>query len=176
MRFRSLTHLIEVVWSLVHPDRITVLGSSSLLAMDPTLGESGQPLELSYDADLLISPIDQESAAVLSEAIGEESLFSKRNGYYADILTPAIAETLPPGWESRLVSVPGSKQALALDPYDLALVKLVLGRQKDLNLLRELLVRQLLNPARLRERYLNTPARRGRAVKAGRSLGTIVEH
>jgi hypothetical protein len=47
-----------------------------------------------------------------------------------------IVETLRVGWEKRLLPVRGYDNVLALDPYDLALVKLVLGRPKDLELLR----------------------------------------
>jgi hypothetical protein len=89
-------------------------------------------------------------------------------------LTPQIVETLPAGWDSRLVSVPGSNRAQALDRYDLALVKLVLGREKDLNLLRALLQRELLTLARLREHYQTTALDEGAATKAGRSLRMIV--
>ncbi len=109
---------------------MTVLGSSSLLPKNPNLGEPGQPLELSFDADLLLAAVDDEQAAILAEAVGQGSLFAKRQGYHADILRPAIAETLPAGWESRLTPVPGFDNAFALDAYDLALVKLVLGREE----------------------------------------------
>ncbi len=105
MRFRSLKHVLEVVSSLAHPEEIIVLGSASLLAAAPTLGEIGEPLEFSYDADLLVRPIDQDLAAVLTEAIGEQSLFAKRYNYYADFLRPSIVETLPSGWDQRLGSI-----------------------------------------------------------------------
>jgi hypothetical protein len=128
MRLRTLNHLLAVVGAVAQPDRIVIIGSSSLLPIQPVLGEPGQPLEVSYDADLLLSPIDEELARILSEAVGQESLFAKRHGYYADILRPAIVETLPSGWETRLHPVPGFPNAFALDPYDLAVVKLMVGR------------------------------------------------
>ena len=56
MLLRALKHLIEATQALGHPERIRVLGSSALLASFPRLGEPGQPLELSFDADLLIEP------------------------------------------------------------------------------------------------------------------------
>ena len=71
MQLRSLRHIIEAVTALVHPDRITVMGSASLLSYDPSLGDPGQPLELSLDADLLIEPSDEGQAAVLHESLGE---------------------------------------------------------------------------------------------------------
>jgi hypothetical protein len=47
--------------------------------------------------------------------------------------------TLPSGWESRLVRVEGPGTAgavgLCLDPHDLAISKLIAGREKDLDYL-----------------------------------------
>lgn len=102
MRLPFLKHLLDSVAALCAPQRIIIIGSSSLLPLAPHLGSPGQPLEVSLDADFILEPIDQETADMLMEAIGSESLFEKRNGYYADILRPAIREALPAGWESRL--------------------------------------------------------------------------
>src|SRR2546421_12172378 len=132
MRFRTLKHLIDSAKALAQPQRIVIIGSSSLLPERPELGEAGQPLENSYDSDLLLTPIDEELAAILGESVGQQSLFAKRHGYYADILRPAITETLPSGWETRLKPVTGYDNVFALDSYDRALVKLMLGHEKDL--------------------------------------------
>ena len=131
MHIRSLTHLVEAVRALTRPERILVLGSSSLLGTDPGLGGPGQPLELSFDADLLLEPSDEESARILHEAVGEGSLFHRRHACFADLLKPDIAATLPDGWECRLVPLPDHPGAWCLEPHDLALVKLSLGREKD---------------------------------------------
>ena len=73
------------------------------------------------------------------EAVGQGSLFRAEHGYHADILHPTIVESLPPGWEERLVAMEGFENVFALDPYDLAAVKVVVGREKDLALVRGLL-------------------------------------
>lgn len=174
MRLCSLIQLREATRALARPDRIVIIGSSSLLAVHPQLGESGQPLDLSYDSDLLLTPIDQEMAALLGEAGGEQSLFAKRYGYYADILRPTMAEILPAGWESRLHPVSGFDNVFALDVYDLALVKLVVGREKDLELLRALLKLGILEPARLRAHYQQTPLGEREALTAGRNLAIVL--
>ena len=111
---------------------------------------------------------------MLMEAIGSESLFEKRNGYYADILRPAIREALPDGWESRLHPVAGYTNVFALDVYDLALVKLMVGREKDLDLLRALFQLGLLEPARLRAHYQSCPLGEQEAMKAGRNLTMLL--
>lgn len=115
MRLRSLTQLLRVIQSLAEPQRIVIVGSSSLLPDHPNLGEAGQPLDASYGADLLITPIDEEPAAILGEAVGQQSLFTKRSGYYADILRLTMGETLPAGCESRLHPVTGYANVFSLD-------------------------------------------------------------
>lgn len=174
MRLRSLIHLLEAAQSLVHPERIVVLGSSSLLPVDPSLGETGQPLELSYDADLLISPIDEERARILMESLGQESFFAKAHGYYADILREEITGTLPHGWSSRLEVVEERPGCFSLNRLDVALVKLVLGRPKDLSLVEELLKRGILEADSLRQHYQSTELTEEDAAKAGRNLHTLL--
>ena len=174
MRLRTLKHLLDAVTALARPKRIVVIGSSSLLPHHPDLGEEGQLLEASYDSDLLLTPIDEELAAMLGESVGQESLFAKRNGYYADILRPEMAETLPAGWEGRLQPVAGYERVFALDTYDLAIVKLMVGREKDLALLRALLRLGIVEPARLRQHYQATPLGEREASTAGRNLQLVL--
>ena len=155
MRLPALNHLLGAVQALARAGRIRVLGSSALLASFPELGETGGPLELSFDADLLIEPCDEQLAAMLHEAVGEGSLFAQRTGYNADILRPEIIQTLPPGWESRLVKL--GETAAALSPEDLLVVKLRAGRAKDLELCRALIRRQLITVSAIRQRLDQTP-------------------
>lgn len=144
MRLSALKHLVAATQALSRCERIRVLGSSALLASFPELGEAGQPLELSYDADLLVEPCDEQLAAMLHEALGEGSLFAQRSGYHADFLRPSITETLPSAWESRLVPLELPGKAGALSPADLTVVKLRLGRPKDLELCRHLLRQKMV--------------------------------
>jgi len=175
MRLPFLKHLLDSVSALARPRRIVIHGSSSLLPTHPDLGEPGQPLELSLDADFLLDPVDQTTADMLKEAIGHESAFEQHHGYYADILRPVIEETLPAGWESRLRSVEGYENVFALDPYDLAVVKLMVGREKDLDLLRAMLRLKIVAPEKLREHYQRTPLGEREAVTAGRNLTLVFQ-
>lgn len=168
MRLRSLTHILDVARAIARPERIVVIGSASLLPAHPELGEPGDFLDTSYDSDLLVSPIDDEMAAILAEAVGERSLFARREGYYADIMRPTIVEALPAGWESRLIPVNEMADVFTLNPYDLALVKLIVGRDKDLALIRELIVRQIVDREKLAEHYRATALDEHSALKAGR--------
>jgi hypothetical protein len=49
MRLRSLTRLLDATQALARPDRIVIIGSSSLLPAHPDLGEVGQPIESSLE-------------------------------------------------------------------------------------------------------------------------------
>ena len=155
MRLPALKHLLAAVQSLARAERIRVLGSSALLASFPELGEAGGPLELTFDADLLIEPCDEQLAAMLHEAVGEGSLFAQRTGYNADFMRPEISATLSPGWESRLVKLDETNAALS--PEDLLVVKLRTGRAKDLELCRALVGRKLVTAAAVRQRLGQTP-------------------
>jgi hypothetical protein len=173
MRLPALKHLIESVASLAHSEQICVLGSSSLLGSFPELGESGGPLELTFDADLLVQPCDEQLAAMLHEAVGEGSLFAQRTGYHADILRPEIQETLPDGWAQRLVPVDAARRAVALDPVDLLVIKLRTGRPKDLQLCKEVITKGLISPVELRARLDHTTLAEHEVVQVYRRLSAI---
>jgi hypothetical protein len=170
MHVRSLRQLIDIVKAMVRPKQITVLGSSSLLAEDADLGETGRLLELSLDADLLVDPCDAEHAAILHEAIGEGSLFHREYGVYADFLRPAITETLPEGWERRCVLLDGDPSVRCLNVIDLAVLKLQIGREKDVSLLRSLIKAGVVSIDALRKAYQGTVMNERAMFKAGRIL------
>jgi hypothetical protein len=134
----ALQHLLRSAQALAEDCEIIVLGSASLLASFPFLGDDAGPLASTYDADLCPSPFDETTAVMLSQALGESQAFHLRHGYHADILRPAIFETLPSGWRDRVVRVPGCDFASALEPNDLAVVKMLVARGKDINLVRVL--------------------------------------
>ncbi|HMP83490.1 MAG TPA: hypothetical protein PKA41_12390 [Verrucomicrobiota bacterium] len=157
MRLPALKHLVQAVHALARSKRICVLGSSALLGSFPELGEAGGPLEISFDGDLLLEPCDEQLAALLHEAVGEGSLFAQRSGYHADILRAEITETLPPGWESRLVKLDDATNSAALAPEDLLVVKLRAGREKDLSLCREVIRRGLVRASLVKARLDATP-------------------
>jgi hypothetical protein len=175
MRLQSLKHLIEVIVAVARPSTIHILGSSSLLPAHPELGEKGCPLELTTDVDFLLEPSNEGIAESLQLAAGQDSAFMAQFGYYADILRPVIGEALPAGWETRLHPVDGYTNVFALDVYDLALVKLMVGREKDLHLLRALLRLGIVEPGRLREHYQKSPLGEHDAMTAGRNLTTLLK-
>jgi hypothetical protein len=152
MNLAALQHLIRSAEALSDDLPLLVLGSASLLASFPELGDPHGPLASTYDADLCPDPFDELTAIMLDEALGENRAYFRLHGYHADILRDSILETLPRGWRERLVPVPEAEAAQALDPHDLAAVKLLVGRPKDLILVRELHLAAMLKPETVRER------------------------
>jgi len=173
MHLRSLIHLIGAVKGLVQPQSLLILGSSSLLALDGSLGDEGQPLEITMDVDLLVVPCDPGAADVLHEAVGENSMFHREFGVYADILNPDIAETLPAGWQNRIVPFAGFSDVKCLEAVDLALVKLSLGRKKDMALVNALVKKGLITVPAIRERYQQVPMNENQLYTVGKNLNAI---
>lgn len=159
---------------LAQSRKVFVLGSSSILASFPELGEAGL-LDNTYDADFLLDPINKGIFELLKEAIGEGSLFEKEKGYHADILHPSIVETLPPGWEGRLVALRGFDNVFALDPVDLAAVKIVVGREKDLALVRRLLELGKISGVDLNTRWSSMELGERELFRSGRNLREVLE-
>jgi hypothetical protein len=152
MTLAALQHLVQAAHALAGDRTFLVLGSASLLASFPELGNESSPLASTYDADLCPEPFDELTGLMLDEALGENRAYFRRHGYHADVLRDSILETLPCGWRSRLVAVPDCPSALALDPSDLAAVKLLVGRPKDLALVRQIHVLGLLDADAVRSR------------------------
>lgn len=170
-----MTHLVEELLRRQKCDKVVVLGSASLLASCPELGESGAPLETTYDADFLIIPINREIAIQLGAELGKNTAFQATFGYHADILHPTIVESLPPGWEDRLVPMDGFDNVFALDPLDLAAVKVAIGREKDLALVKGLLELKKITEEKLRERLHTMPLGEREMCRAGRNFAEVIK-
>jgi hypothetical protein len=173
MHLRALTHLARITRAISEQQSVVVFGSSSLLAVHPDLGEPGGPLEVSLDADFLVTNCDDMLAQALDEAIGDDSLFQERAGYHADFLRPAIADQLPADWRDRLNPLPGCEGVFCIEPHDLAVAKLQAGRPKDLDLLTELVRRGLIDPGIVRERLAATRLRESLIVRTHANLKEI---
>lgn len=59
MTLSSLQHIIRAAQALAEDRGILVLGSASLLASFPELGDGESPLAATYDADLCPDPFDE---------------------------------------------------------------------------------------------------------------------
>lgn len=130
MKRADLEHVLRAAAALTDEREFVVIGSQAILGARP---DAPDVLLRSMEADLypLARP---ELADVIDGAIGELSPFHQTFGYYAQGVGPETA-VLPRGWRDRLhrVETPntGGGVGLCLDPADLAVAKLVAGREKD---------------------------------------------
>jgi len=137
MTRQQLEHIIRASGAITRCREILVLGSQAILGSYPDAPDS---LLISIEAD--VSPLDAPDKADLIDAcIGELSMFHETFGYYAHGIAPEAA-VLPANWRERLVPITSSGTAgnlgWCLSPPDLAVSKLIAGRQKDMDYVRTL--------------------------------------
>lgn len=156
MKRHELEHVIRASAAITGATEIVVIGSQAVHGSTP-----GAPDEVSVsmEADVFTfrSPDD---AALIDGSIGEESPFHRTFGYYAHGVGPETA-VLPEGWRDRLVALQtprtGGATGLCLEVHDLAVSKLVAGREKDVAFCAALIEHGLVSVIDLRARLAVTP-------------------
>jgi hypothetical protein len=156
MQRPQLEHIIRAAAGITGADRFVVIGSQAVLGQFPN-----PPAELlvSIEADLF-SLGSSKDADLIDGSIGEGSPFHQTFGYYAHGVAEETA-VLPAGWKDRLVPLhnenTGGGTGLCLEVHDLAVSKLVAGREKDLDFIGTLLRHRLTKPEIIRDRLIKTP-------------------
>lgn len=150
MKRNELEHILRAASAVTNQPNIVVIGSQSILAQFPDA-----PVELLASIEADVFPRSDPALSIqIDGAIGERSLFHQTFGYYAHGVDETTA-TLPSGWQDRLIPIrnenTGGATGWCLDVHDLAVSKLVAGREKDLLFIRGLLKHGLANPARIEE-------------------------
>ena len=129
MQRPQLEHIIRAAAAITGAQEFVVIGSQALLGQFPN-----PPAELlvSIEADLFTFRTEAD-AELIDGSIGEFSPFHRTFGYYAHGVGQETA-MLPAGWKDRLIPVrnenTGAGTALCLEIHDLAVSKLVAGREK----------------------------------------------
>jgi hypothetical protein len=155
MQRPQLEHIIRAAVAITGADKFVIVGSQALLGQFPNA-----PLELtcSIEVDIfsLRTPADAE---LIDGSIGEASPFHQTFGYYAHGVGEETA-VLPAGWQQRLVPVhnanTGGGTGLCLEIHDLAVSKLVAGREKDLAFVGALLRNRMADTTTIRQRLDQT--------------------
>lgn len=130
MNRAQLEHIIRAAAAHASSREIIVVGSQAILGAFP---HAPDELLISIEADVF--PKDRPADSILIDSgMGELSIFHETFGYYAHGVDETTA-TLPEGWRERLVRVENENTRGAigwcLEPHDLAVSKLVAGREKD---------------------------------------------
>jgi hypothetical protein len=147
----ALEHILRAAAAIANEREFIVIGSQAVLGQFP---EAPEALRVSIEADVY-PRYAPEKADLIDGAIGELSAFHQTFGYYAHGVDETTA-TLPKGWDQRLVPIcsqnTGGATGWCLEIHDLALSKLVAGRERDLEFVQVLLREGLADPAVLRDR------------------------
>ena len=156
MQRLQLEHIIQAAAGITGAPEFVIIGSQAVLGQFP---DAPAELLVSIEADVftLRNPAD---ADLIDGSIGEGSPFHQTFGYYAHGVALDTA-VLPAGWQERLVPVrnpnTGGGTGLCLEIHDLAVSKLIAGREKDLDFVRGLFRHKLARSEVVRERLAVTP-------------------
>ncbi len=128
MRKGQVEQLMRAAGKLARESEFFIIGSQAVHA-----SVSKPPAEVLLSRECDIYPKNRpQTGDLLHQKLGPTSRFARREGYYADVVTPEIA-TLPAGWESRVKPLKfGPITAWCLEIHDLVVSKLAAGRLKDL--------------------------------------------
>ncbi len=156
MQREQLEHILRAAASIAETSDFVIVGSQSILGQFPS---APKELLLSADADLF-SLADPSKTDLVEGCIGENSAFHETYGYYAHGVGPETA-ALPEGWQKRLVTLQnentGKGRGLCLEVHDLAVSKLVAGREKDSDFVFSLIKHFFVDPTILGERLKTVP-------------------
>ena len=151
MNRTQLEHILRAAAAIADERHFVVIGSQSVLGQFP---QAPDALLVSIEADIYARAAPAKSD-LIDGAIGELSMFHQTFGYYAHGVDETTA-TLPAGWSDRLVPLTGANTGGAtgwcLEVHDLAVSKLVAGREKDLDFVRVLLRERMVDAALLERR------------------------
>ena len=185
MNRQQLAEVLRAATQVVD-DRPVVMGSQAILgAYDEDALPAGATMSMEADVAFLDDQ-DRAKADLVTGAIGEDSNFHQRRGYYAEGIHVETA-TLPEGWRDRLIiqQIPAGLNgpgvvASFLERHDLVVAKLAAFREKDVRFVTELAVTRLIDLQIARERLDNTalpPVARQRAAGLLETLSSrIIGH
>lgn len=162
----ALEHVLRAASAIANEREFIIIGSQAVLGQFPNAPDA---LRASIEVDVY-PRYAPEKSDLIDGAIGELSAFHQTFGYYAHGVDETTA-TLPAGWEDRLVPVHNENTAGAtgwcLEVHDLAISKLVAGRERDLDFLQVLVRERMVDPAVLHDRLstLTLPDNRIQALR-----------
>jgi len=156
MQRYQLEHIVRAASGITGATEFVIVGSQAVLGQFP---EAPNVLLVSMEADIfsLRSPADSE---LVDGCIGEGSPFHQTFGYYAHGVGEETA-ILPTGWRGRVIPIrnenTGAGVGLCLEVHDLAVSKLVAGREKDIEFLVGLICHNMIAIDVLGDRLAMTP-------------------
>ncbi len=156
MKRSELEHVLRAAGAITLREDFIVIGSQAVLGQFPHA-----PAEVCISREVDLYPRDHPDESILIDgAIGEGSTFHDTFGYYGHGVGPETA-VLPEGWKRRLIRVHGAEtggvSGWCLEVHDLAVSKIVAGRDRDVEFVTALLTHGLIQAETLRSRLKETP-------------------
>lgn len=143
MRKSDLFELIRQIKVLAPEEIPVIVGSQVVHLITNFLPEI---IQQSIECDFLFFGGKSETRAEINKKLGVFSKFQIKHGFYADALGLATV-ILPTGRQDRLQPFKdesGNLIAIFGEIHDIAVSKLIAGREKDFVFLKELLLRELI--------------------------------
>lgn len=148
MKREHLEHIIRAISVITNEYEFVIIGSQSILG---TIVNPSELLCQSMEADVYALH-NEEYSHMIDGTIGEGSPFHEHYHYYAQGVGSDTA-ILPVNWKTRLVKIQNENTDLkigyCLDVTDLAVAKLMAGRDKDWIFVEELLNQKYIQPNEL---------------------------
>ncbi len=143
MRKSDLFELVRQIKEIAPEEIPIIVGSQAVHAVTQILPEIVQQ---SIECDFLLAGGKSETRAAINKKLGVFSSYQLEHGFYADALGLATV-ILPTGWQERLQIFEdenGNVLAYAAEIHDIAVSKLIAGREKDFLFLKELFARKFI--------------------------------
>ncbi len=155
MNLEAIAVLLDEARKRIHHSEYVIVGSLSVIGLGDRV-EIPARMTMSNDVDCYPSE-DPVRAFDLTPALGPESEFARKFGYYLDAVSPKLP-TLPDGWDDRLVEVKLDNGILlkCLDPNDAAVSKYARGEVRDEEWIRAGLEASILSMATIKQRLQST--------------------
>ena len=144
MRKSDLFELVREIKRLAPGEMPIIVGSQAVHAVASFLPEI---VRQSIECDFLFAGGKTETRTEVNKKLGVFSLYQLEHGFYADALGLATV-VLPTGWRERLQPLEdenGNVVAFCAEIHDVAVSKLIAGREKDFLFLNEAFLREYIS-------------------------------
>jgi hypothetical protein len=143
VRKSNLFELVREIKKLVPEETPIIVGSQ---AVHTVTNFPPEIVQQSIECDFLFAEGKSEIRVEINKKLGVFSPFQLEHGFYADALGLATV-VLPTGWRERLQPLEdenGKVIAYCAEIHDVAVSKLIAGREKDFLFLKEAFLREII--------------------------------
>lgn len=144
MRKSDLFELIREINKISAEEKPIIVGSQAIHAIVKILPEIAKK---SIECDFLIVGEKTETRIEINKKLGVFSNFQLEHGFYADALGLATV-VLPINWQTRLqplLDEKGEIIAYCAEIHDVAVSKLIAGREKDFQFLKDAFLLEIIS-------------------------------